>query len=73
MRGSSINLDIHHSKVFSSDDDVNLWYFKLRLFDLTEKIVWNIYDFGLQRFKNIRAVSKAQFFFRAGCQWIASE
>ena len=30
-------------------DDVNLWYFKLRLFDLTEFIVWNIY-IGLQRY-----------------------
>ena len=27
-------------------DDVNLWYFKLRLFDLTELIVWNIKGLG---------------------------
>ena len=24
-------------------DGVNLWYFKLRLLDLTEIIVWNVY------------------------------
>ena len=40
--GSSINLGIHNSKVFSSDH-VNLWYFKLRCFDdQKEFIVWNI-------------------------------
>ena len=30
--GSSINSNIHHSKVFSSDGK-HFWYFKLRLFD----------------------------------------
>ena len=29
--------------IFFLPDGVNLWYFKLRLFDLTEFIVWNIY------------------------------
>ena len=28
--------------------DINLWYFKLRLFDLKEFIVWNI-RYGIQR------------------------
>ena len=32
-------------------DGLNLWYFKLRLFDLTE---FNVYDIGLQIDKGIR-------------------
>ena len=28
--------------IFFKPNGVNLWYFKLRLFDLTEFIVWNI-------------------------------
>ena len=44
-------------------DGVNLWYFKLRLFDLTELIVWNIK--GLEkRVANwkIRVCGKTQIF-----------
>ena len=39
---------------------VNNWFFKLRLFDLTEFIVWNIYDMGLHRYrdKKIRVCGK---------------
>ena len=36
-------------------EDENLWYFKLRLFDLTEFIVWNskgLYDIGLQKYRD---------------------
>ena len=29
--------------LFFKSDDVNLWYFKLRLSDITEIIVWNIW------------------------------
>ena len=29
-------------------DSVNLWYYKLRLFDLTECIVWNNWDLFIQ-------------------------
>ena len=28
--------------IYFKSDDVNLWYFRLRLSDLTESIVWNI-------------------------------
>ena len=41
--------------IFLQPDGVNLWYFKLRLFDLGEFLVWHIYksyNIGLQRFRN---------------------
>ena len=42
-------------------DGANLWYFKLRLFDLAEFIVWKIK--GLQRYRNwkIRICGKTHF------------
>ena len=40
-------------------DEVDLWYFKLRLFDLTELIVWNIKGlqdttFGYKDYKDLK-------------------
>jgi len=32
--------------IASQPDGVNLWYFKLKLFDLKELIVWNIKGLG---------------------------
>ena len=34
---------------FLQPDGVNLWYFTLRLFDLTELIVWNIQGYNKNR------------------------
>ena len=40
--------------IFLQPDHQNVWYFKLRLFDLTEFIVWNIkglrIDIGVQKY-----------------------
>ena len=41
-------------------DELDLWYFKLRLFDLTELIVWNIKGlqdttFGYKDYKDLKS------------------
>ena len=38
-------------------DSVNLWYYKLRLFDLTECIVWNNWDLFIQ----LQGIGKSEF------------
>ena len=40
------------------DGVINLWYFKLRLFDLTDFILWNIklYDIWLQKYRNLKNI-----------------
>ena len=40
--------------------DLNLWYFKLRLFDLTEFIIWNIYGLRHWVFRDI-GIWKVEF------------
>ena len=50
-----IPISLHH-------DGVNLWYFKLRPFDLTEFIVWNIK--GLLGIRKSEFVTGTQFLWR---------
>ena len=43
-------------------DDVNLWYFKYKLFDLTAFIVWNIESNDIE-IRKLEFAAKTQFLY----------
>ena len=53
--------------IFLQSDGVNLWYFKLRLFNLTEALfeILKVNEIGLQRYRNVELVAKTQILCRA--------
>ena len=50
-------------------DGVNLWYFKLRLFDLPELIVWNIKGLG-KRVANLLELENLSLWQKLNSFWL---